>query len=87
MRSTGIGTTRSGRPLRVEVNHLFRDKALNVFDTHRQVVQDYARYIRSFINISDPEIAQRVEDSLSEGRLWPQPLLQFNSRVRTGWYG
>ena len=53
-------------------------RALNVFDTHRQVVQDYARYIRSFINISDPEIAQRVEDSLSEGRLWPQPLLQFN---------
>ena len=24
------------------------------------------------------EIAREVEDSLSEGRLWPQPLLQFN---------
>ena len=51
---------------------------MNVFDTHRQVVADYARYIRSFIHISDPEIAQTVEDSLSEGRLWPQPLLHFN---------
>lgn len=51
---------------------------MNVFDTHRQIVDDYAQYIRSFINISDPEIAQPVEDSLSEGRLWPQPLLQFN---------
>ena len=51
---------------------------MNVFDTHRQIVNDYARYIRSFINISDPEIAREVEDSLSEGRLWPQPLLQFN---------
>ena len=51
---------------------------MNVFDTHRQIVADYARYIRSFINISDPEIAREVEDSLSEGRLWPQPLLQFN---------
>ena len=51
---------------------------MNVFDTHRQIVEDYAQYIRSFINISDPEIARTVEDSLSEGRLWPQPLLQFN---------
>ena len=51
---------------------------MNVFDTHRQIVDDYAQYIRSFINISDPEVALKVEDSLSEGRLWPQPLLQFN---------
>lgn len=51
---------------------------MNLFDTHRQIVDDYARYIRSFINISDPEIAGKVEESLSEGRLWPQPLLQFN---------
>ena len=51
---------------------------MNVFETHRQIVADYAQYIQSFINISDPEIAQKVEDSLSKGRLWPQPLLQFN---------
>ncbi len=51
---------------------------MNVFDTHRQIVDDYAHYIRSFINISDPDIARTVENSLSEGRLWPQPLLQFN---------
>ena len=51
---------------------------MNVFDTHRQIVDDYAQYIRSFINISDPEIAREVEVSLSERRLWPQPLLQFN---------
>ena len=51
---------------------------MNVFDTHRQVVQDYARYIRSFINISDSDIAREVENSLSRGHLWPQPLLQFN---------
>ena len=51
---------------------------MNVFDTHRQIVDDYAQYIRSFINISDPDIAQKVEDSLSGGSLWPEPLLQFN---------
>ena len=51
---------------------------MNVFDTHRQVLDDYATYIRSFIHISDPQIAATVESSLAAGRLWPQPLLQFN---------
>ena len=51
---------------------------MNVFDTHRQVLDDYATYIRSFIHIADPQIAATVESSLAAGRLWPQPLLQFN---------
>ena len=57
---------------------------MNVFDTHRQIVADYTQYIRSFINISDSEIASTVEASLSEGRLWPQPLLQFNPGACAG---
>ena len=57
---------------------------MNVFDTHRWIVDDYAQYIRSFINISDEEIARNVEDSLSKGRLWPQPLLQFNPAYEQG---
>ena len=51
---------------------------MNVFDTHKQIVDDYAQYIQSFINISDPDITQKVEESLSKGSLWPDPLLQFN---------
>lgn len=51
---------------------------MNVFDTHAKIVGDYADYIRSFINISDPAIRRTVDGALSEGRLWPDPLLQFN---------
>jgi superfamily II DNA/RNA helicase len=51
---------------------------MNVFDTHAKIVSDYARYIRSFINIADPAISRIVDESLTEGKLWPQPLLQFN---------
>lgn len=51
---------------------------MNVFEIHRQIVEDYSQYIRSFINISDPEIERTVEGALSKGSLWPQPLLQFN---------
>src|ERR1700693_5034542 len=51
---------------------------MNVFDTHAKIVDDYASYIRSFINIGDPEIRQTVDAALGEGKLWPEPLLQFN---------
>jgi hypothetical protein len=51
---------------------------VNVFDTHAKIVADYASYIRSFINISDPAIQQTVDAALAKGKLWPEPLLQFN---------
>ena len=51
---------------------------MNVLETHKQVVTDYSTYIRSFLNILDPVIRARVEEKLDEGRLWPEPLLQFN---------
>src|SRR5579859_7586338 len=51
---------------------------MNVFETHRKIVDDYARYIRSFVNISDPQISAKVEQELGGGKLWPDPLLQFN---------
>ncbi len=51
---------------------------MNVFDTHARIVNDYSNYIKSFINISDDDIRHKVESDLNEGKLWPDPLLQFN---------
>jgi len=51
---------------------------MNVLETHDLIVRDYADYIRSFINIADPAISETVDAALAEGKLWPQPLLQFN---------
>jgi len=51
---------------------------MNVFDTHAKIVADYASYIHSFINISDAQIRAKVDADLSQGKLWPDPLLQFN---------
>lgn len=51
---------------------------MNVFETHHRIVGDYASYIRSFLNITDKEISDVVESELSRGKLWPDPLLQFN---------
>ena len=51
---------------------------MDVLLTHKQVVEDYASYIQSFLNIADPAIRSTVESKLADGRLWPEPLLQFN---------
>ena len=51
---------------------------MNVFQTHAQIINDYATYIRSFLSITDPEIQRVVEQELAQGKLWPEPLLQFN---------
>jgi ATP-dependent helicase YprA (DUF1998 family) len=51
---------------------------MNVLDLHDRIVSDYASYIKSFINIADPAISNKVHSALSEGKLWPNPLLQFN---------
>ena len=51
---------------------------MNVFDLRDCVVTDYASYIKSFINIADPEISRTVHSALTDGKLWPDPLLQFN---------
>jgi ATP-dependent helicase YprA (DUF1998 family) len=51
---------------------------MNVFQIHSGIIDDYATYIRSFLNIADPTIREVVEGELSKGKLWPEPLLQFN---------
>ncbi|MCZ2152279.1 MAG: DEAD/DEAH box helicase [Bryobacterales bacterium] len=51
---------------------------MNVFQTHADIVSDYASYIRSFLKIADPAIRGVVEQALDEGKLWPEALLQFN---------
>lgn len=51
---------------------------MNVFQTHAEIVDDYATYIRSFLKIEDRAIRHTVEEALSQGKLWPEPLLQFN---------
>ena len=51
---------------------------MNVFQTHAGIIGDYSSYIRSFISIADIEIRNVVTRELSRGKLWPEPLLQFN---------
>lgn len=51
---------------------------MDAFRLHRRVIQDYHDYATSFINIKDGRINQFVREELSQGVLWPEPLLQLN---------
>jgi ATP-dependent helicase YprA (DUF1998 family) len=56
---------------------------MNVFEVHKSIIHDYERYIRSFIRIDDEEIRLKVDAELAQGKLWPEPLLQFNPAFKT----
>lgn len=51
---------------------------MDIFRTHAGIVGAYRSYIHSFINIKDDEIRRVVEKELERGKLWPEPLIQFN---------
>jgi ATP-dependent helicase YprA (DUF1998 family) len=57
---------------------------MNVFDLRNRLVEDYARYTRSFIRIADPRISTMVESELTAGAFWPEPLLQLNPTFLPG---
>jgi ATP-dependent helicase YprA (DUF1998 family) len=57
---------------------------MNVFEFRDQLVSDYSDYIQSFINIRNQRIADKVEEELKAGLLWPDPLIQLNPFFEPG---
>ncbi len=51
---------------------------MDIFQAHRNIVGDYSSYIKSFIRIKDADIASKIDQELDSGKLWPEPLIQFN---------
>jgi ATP-dependent helicase YprA (DUF1998 family) len=57
---------------------------MNVFELRNRLIRDYASYISSFIEIRDQKIKQTVDQSLQEGLLWPESLIQLNPSFEPG---
>ena len=57
---------------------------MDVFRLRDAVIQDYAKYVRSFVQIRDRRIDDFVEKSLKAEVLWPQPLIQLNPSFEPG---
>lgn len=57
---------------------------MNVFELRNKLVSDYATYVRSFLRIRDKRVQRYVEQALSSGYLWPEPLIQLNPSFESG---
>ena len=57
---------------------------MDVFELRERLVGDYGSYVGSFIRIKDARIEEQVRQSLDEGLLWPDPLIQLNPSFEAG---
>jgi ATP-dependent helicase YprA (DUF1998 family) len=57
---------------------------MNIFDFRHRLIDDYAAYTRSFIQIRDSFVRQYVDGQLKAGVLWPDPLIQLNPSFEPG---
>ncbi len=51
---------------------------MDVFNLRDRLIQDYAAYASSFVNISDARIQEYAESSFREGLFWPDALIALN---------
>ncbi|QDZ41567.1 hypothetical protein FRE64_16440 (plasmid) [Euhalothece natronophila Z-M001] len=54
------------------------EKTLDIFRLRDEVVNDYRRYIESFLTIRDSKVYHFVQQALNQGHLWQDPLIQLN---------
>lgn len=57
---------------------------MNVFDLRNRVVGEYRAFATSFTTIHATDIRQQVNAIYSDGRFWPEPLIQINPRYKAG---
>jgi hypothetical protein len=57
---------------------------MDVFALRQRLVEDYAEYVGSFLEIADPRIRAEVDARLADGLLWPYPLVQLNPAFEPG---
>jgi superfamily II DNA/RNA helicase len=56
---------------------------MNTLQLHSEILKQYQDYIESFINIKDEAIKLAVSEAIAKGKLWKQPLIQFNPAFDT----
>ena len=57
---------------------------MDVFELRDSIVKDYGEFIRSFHEIRDDRIREKVKDALNSGMLWPEVMVQLNPAYTPG---
>lgn len=59
-------------------------ESIDIFNIHRNIMDSYKHFVRSFVNIKNERIKNFVEAGINEGKFWPEPLIQFNPSFEPG---
>ena len=59
-------------------------ESIDIFNIHQKIMDDYKHFVSSFINIKDEKIKEIVETEINQGKVWPEPLIQFNPSFEQG---
>ena len=59
---------------------------MDVFDFRNELIEEYARFSRSFARIRSDDISREVDTAYDAGRFWPAPLIQLNPSFEAGGY-
>jgi len=57
---------------------------MDVFDFRDKLVDEYARFTRSFVRIGAPDIKAHVDQEYAAERFWPAPMVQLNPAFVSG---
>ncbi len=57
---------------------------MDVFKLRNDLVDDYRRYVESFLDIEDPTLQERVAEEMDSGLLWPEPKIGLNPSFEGG---
>ena len=55
---------------------------MSIFDLRQSVIDEYSKYVQSFLSIADERVRSFIEESLLKNQaLWPDALLQLNPSI------
>jgi superfamily II DNA/RNA helicase len=57
---------------------------MKAFNIHRHITSQYTNYLKSFTNIRDKRIQEKIQTAFDNGEFLPKPLIQFNPAYRQG---
>ena len=57
---------------------------MDAFGVRNRVIGDYESFVKSFMDIADPRVKEKVDSEISDGLLWPQPWLALNPSFQSG---
>ena len=57
---------------------------MDIFKFRNDLIDNYSKYVRSFFEIKDQRISDKVDDQFKRGLLWPEVLIQLNPTFKAG---